>query len=113
MVLLSPLVGLFLLTGDNVIGFACLGLAGGCTVATFGVVVVMGQSYLPARVGVAAGFTVGLSIGLGGFAAPALGAIADAHGLFTTMVLVAVLPVGGALFALTLPEVGPSRVARR
>jgi hypothetical protein len=41
-------------------------LTGAATVGTFGVTVVMGQEYLPGRIGLAAGVTMGLSIGLGG-----------------------------------------------
>ena len=56
-------------------------LAGAATIATFAVTIVMGQEYLPGRLGVAAGVTIGLSIGLGGVGAPLLGLLADAHGL--------------------------------
>jgi len=58
-----------------------------------GVVVVMGQEYLPQRIGIAAGMTLGLSVTIGGLAAPLFGAIGDRFGL---------VPVFGAatLFAL-------------
>ena len=56
-------------------------LAGAATIATFAVTIVMGQEYLPGRIGVASGVTIGLSIGLGGIGAPLLGLVADAHGL--------------------------------
>ena len=61
------------------IGFAAL--AGAATIATFAVTIVMGQEYLPGRLGVSAGVTIGLSIGLGGVGAPLLGLLAEAHGL--------------------------------
>ena len=53
-------------------------LAGAATIATFAVTIVMGQEYLPGRIGVASGVTIGLSIGLGGVGAPLLGLLADA-----------------------------------
>jgi MFS transporter, FSR family, fosmidomycin resistance protein len=53
----------------------------------------MGQEYLPGRLGVASGVTIGLSIGLGGVGAPLLGLLADAHGLRAVFEVVAVLPV--------------------
>ena len=40
-------------------------LAGAATIATFAVTIVMGQEFLPGRIGVAAGVTIGLSIGHG------------------------------------------------
>jgi FSR family fosmidomycin resistance protein-like MFS transporter len=83
---------------------ALLALVGAATVGTFGVTVVMGQEYLPGRIGLAAGLTMGLSIGLGGIGAPLLGLLADAGGLKTTMLAVAALPVIGLVLALTLPS---------
>jgi FSR family fosmidomycin resistance protein-like MFS transporter len=82
---------------------ALLALVGAATVGTFGVTVVMGQEYLPGRIGLAAGVTMGLSIGLGGVGAPLLGLLADAGGLRTTMLAVAALPILGLALALTLP----------
>jgi MFS transporter, FSR family, fosmidomycin resistance protein len=79
-------------------------LVGAVTVGTFGITVVMGQEYLPGRIGLAAGITMGLSIGLGGIGAPLLGLIADTRGLHLTMLVIAVLPVLGFLLALTLPR---------
>ncbi|HTU83281.1 MAG TPA: MFS transporter, partial [Candidatus Acidoferrales bacterium] len=46
-----------------------------------GVIVVVGQEYLPQRIGIAAGVTLGLSVTIGGFAAPAFGWIGDHRGL--------------------------------
>jgi FSR family fosmidomycin resistance protein-like MFS transporter len=77
MLLLSPLIYAFALSGPS-LGIAFLALVGAATMGTFGVTVVMDQEYLPGRIGVAAGFTMGLSIGLGGVAAPILGGLAIA-----------------------------------
>jgi FSR family fosmidomycin resistance protein-like MFS transporter len=64
----------------------------------------MGQEYLPGRIGLAAGITMGLSIGLGGIGAPLLGLVADTEGLSFTMLIIASLPALGFLLALTLPR---------
>jgi FSR family fosmidomycin resistance protein-like MFS transporter len=102
MVVLSPLVLGFTLAGPYA-GMALLALVGAATVGTFGVTVVMGQEYLPGRIGLAAGVTMGLSIGLGGVGAPLLGLLADVGGLRTTMLAIAALPILGLALALTLP----------
>lgn len=102
MLVLAPLIFAFTLAGPFS-GMAILALIGAATIGTFGVTVVMGQEYLPARIGVAAGITMGLSIGLGGLGAPFLGALADAYGLPTMMLAVAVLPLLGLVLTLTLP----------
>lgn len=77
---------------------------GMAVVATFSVTVVMGQEYLPTRIGLASGVTLGLAIGLGGVGAPALGLVADAEGLETTMLVVAAIPLIGLATAFTLPR---------
>jgi MFS transporter, FSR family, fosmidomycin resistance protein len=93
----------FLVSGAGV-AIAVLALIGAATIATFSVTVVMGQEYLPSRLGVASGVTLGLSIGIGGLGAAVLGQVADAHGLRTALEVVAVLPLPGLLLAMTLPE---------
>jgi FSR family fosmidomycin resistance protein-like MFS transporter len=106
MLVIPPLVVGFLLSGPVVaVGFAAL--AGAATIATFAVTIVMGQEYLPGRLGVSAGVTIGLSIGLGGLGAPLLGLLADAHGLTAVFETVAVLPLGALALALALPRRTP------
>jgi len=107
MLLLPPLIYGFTLSGPFV-GMALLALVGAATVGTFGITVVMGQEYLPGRIGLAAGVTMGLSIGLGGVGAPLLGFLADRAGLHVTMLVIAALPVLGLLLALTLPRKVPT-----
>lgn len=68
------------------------------------VVVVMGQDYLPNRVGLAAGVTLGLSMTIGGMLTPVLGAIADHYGLSSAMLLVALVPALAFAMSLTLHE---------
>ncbi|HET6866032.1 MAG TPA: MFS transporter [Solirubrobacteraceae bacterium] len=106
MVVIPPLVVGFLLSGPVVaIGFAAL--AGAATIATFAVTIVMGQEYLPGRLGVSAGVTIGLSIGLGGVGAPLLGLLADAQGLTAVFEVVAVLPFLALALTLALPRRTP------
>ena len=65
--------------------------------------VVLGQEYLPNRIGLASGVTLGLAVSLGGGLSPVLGAIADAHGVATTILTIAALAFAGTLIAFTLP----------
>jgi FSR family fosmidomycin resistance protein-like MFS transporter len=112
MMLIPPLVAGLLLSGPA-LGILFAILAGAATIATFSVTIVMGQEFLPARLGLAAGITIGLSIGLGGVGAPLLGLLADAHGLRSVLEVVAVLPIVALALTLALPrdEVG-ARVGR-
>ena len=103
MFMLSPLIYAFTLSGP-LPGMVFLAFVGAATIGTFGVTVVMGQEYLPGRIGVAAGVTLGLSIGLGGVGAPIFGAIADNYGLPTMMLTLAALPLVGLALTLSLPR---------
>ena len=71
------------------------------TVMSFSVSVVMGQEYLPSRLGIASGVTLGFSIGVGGVFAALFGIVADQAGLETVMWIVAALPLAGLALALT------------
>jgi FSR family fosmidomycin resistance protein-like MFS transporter len=64
----------------------------------------MSQEYLPSRIGLASGISIGFSIGLGGVAALALGALADAVDLETTMYACAAVPALAIVLALLLPS---------
>ncbi|MCX8021856.1 MAG: MFS transporter [Syntrophorhabdaceae bacterium] len=66
--------------------------------------IVMGQRYLPNRVGFASGVTLGLAITVGGITAPILGKIGDIYGITYTIVSLTVLPLCAFLIALTLPS---------
>jgi FSR family fosmidomycin resistance protein-like MFS transporter len=79
------------------------GVAGAATIATFAVTIVMGQEFLPGRIGVASGVTIGLSVGMGGVAAPLLGILADGDGLRAVFELIVVFPLAALLLSLALP----------
>jgi MFS transporter, FSR family, fosmidomycin resistance protein len=67
--------------------------------------VVLGQEYLPHRVGVASGVTLGLAVSVGGMCAPLLGRLASWQGLgFVLALLLATLLVATAQ-AFALPPV--------
>ncbi len=106
MLILPGLIVAFLLSGPA-LAMVFAALTGGVTIATFAVTIVMGQEYLPGRIGVASGVTIGLSIGLGGVGAPLLGLLADAHGLRAVFEVVAVFPLLCLLVAQRLPLPAP------
>jgi MFS transporter, FSR family, fosmidomycin resistance protein len=78
--------------------------------ASTSVVIVMAQEYLPDRIGLAAGVTLGLSMTVGGMLMPLFGVIADHYGLRMAMTLLALVPAIGFAASLTLAE--PSQTAR-
>jgi len=104
-----PLILVYVLVG-GVPGAITLGLAGAVVIGTFGLTIVMGQEYMPSRVAMASGLSIGLAIGLGGVAATSLGAVADAVDLRTALLLTVVGPA--LCFGLTflLPPVRRGRL---
>jgi FSR family fosmidomycin resistance protein-like MFS transporter len=100
-----PLLLAFPLVGTAP-GMVLLAMVGFVTIASFSVTVVLGQQYLPNRLGLASGVTLGLAIGIGGLVAVALGVVADAHGLSTVLWIIAALPVPAVLLSLSLPREG-------
>jgi len=101
--LATPLVLAFL-AAPAAVATPLLFVAGAAVISSFSVTVVMGQEYLPNRIGVASGVTLGLAIGLGGLGAPLLGLLADAHGLELALFVAALLPIVGVAATLTLPR---------
>ena len=108
-VVATPLILVYVLVGGP-IGIAAVILAGAAVIGTFGVSLVMSQEYMPSRVGMASGLSIGLAIGLGGVAALTLGAIADAVDLETALLCTAIGPALALFVSMFLP---PAPVWRR
>jgi FSR family fosmidomycin resistance protein-like MFS transporter len=87
-------------------------LAGFLIILTFSITVVMSQEYLPNRLGLASGVSLGLAIGVGGIAAALMGVVADAFGLRTVMWLIVALAVPMVVLARTLPVTRAERRAQ-
>jgi FSR family fosmidomycin resistance protein-like MFS transporter len=98
-----PLLLAFMLAPGGVLAGMLMAGIGFVTVMSFSVSVVMGQEYLPSRLGIASGVTLGLAIGMGGVAAAILGPLADHTGLESAMWVIALLPLASLALALTLP----------
>ncbi|HEY5223162.1 MAG TPA: MFS transporter [Microbacteriaceae bacterium] len=59
----------------------------------FAVFVILGQDYLPHRIGTASGVTVGLAVSIGGLFTPVLGWLADSVGLQVALGVLIALPI--------------------
>jgi FSR family fosmidomycin resistance protein-like MFS transporter len=88
------------------VAFLLTAAAGVAMFLSFSVFVLLGQDYLPNRIGTASGMTVGLGASIGGLANPLIGWLADATTLRTALVTLLVLPVIALIVAmfLTLPD---------
>jgi len=108
----GPLIAAYVFLG-GVAGAAAVILAGAMTVGTFTITTSLSQQYMPGRVAMASGLSMGFSIGLGGVAAIALGSVADAFSLRSALLVVAVGAVMAALLAVALPAARSSRGRRQ
>ncbi len=100
--MVCPLVLALLAVGEAG-AFVLVALIGFFLFGTFSIAVVMGQQFLPTRIGVASGVTLGAAIGFGGLAAWLLGLLADQTSLTTVIIVIAALPLPGFLVSLLLP----------
>ena len=78
--------------------------------SAFSAIIVYAQDLLPGRVGLVGGLFFGVSFGLGGLGAAALGKIADLTSIDTVYQVCAFLPLFGLLIAL-LPKIESKRLA--
>lgn len=97
-----PLIALIPLT-SGLITLLLVSVIGFALISSFATTVVLAQEMMPNRIGMAAGLTIGFSIGLGGLGATLLGAFADRFGIADVFTVLAVLPLAGALCVLKLP----------
>ena len=72
--------------------------------ATYSPTIVLGQNYLPNRIGLSSGVTLGVAVAIGGGAAPIIGRIADIYGIWFALASIAFLPIFISTIALSLPD---------
>ncbi len=104
----APLILVFVVVG-GIPGAVALAAVGAAVTGSFGITMVMSQEYLPQRIGLASGLSIGFSIGLGGVAAVILGAVADSVDLRTAFYVCAAAPVAALVLTALLPGPGPRR----
>ncbi|MEV5357723.1 MFS transporter [Streptomyces sp. NPDC052693] len=97
--------GLVLVPGPAVYLFTALTSAG--LYVPFSLHLTLAQDLLPRRTGTASGVTLGLAVSVGGLAAPAIGALADATSLRTALLPLIVLPALGRLLLHGLRDPAP------
>jgi MFS transporter, FSR family, fosmidomycin resistance protein len=108
----TVLLALFLSTPDQTWAMALLApLAVFLFLPTSGLVV-LGQEYLPNRVGLASGMTLGLAVSVGGMCAPLLGRLADRHGMGVVVTILLGLLAMAAAQTYALPPVGRHQPSR-
>jgi FSR family fosmidomycin resistance protein-like MFS transporter len=71
---------------------------------TYSPSIILGQNYLPNRVGLSSGITLGVAVAIGGGAAPIIRKIADLYGIWFSLASIAFLPILFCAIVLSLPN---------
>ncbi len=100
---LALLLPCLLFVRDPLLGTILLLPVGFTLFSTIGPMIVLGQKYLPTRVGFASGVTLGLAFSFGGLVTPVLGLAADHWGVSAAIAIVAALPIFCVALAFTYP----------
>jgi FSR family fosmidomycin resistance protein-like MFS transporter len=101
MLLTLPFLFAFVYGGGSA-AFVMLALAGMLFISTFSVTIVMAQTILRYRLGMASGLMVGFAVGTGGIGVTFLGMIADHWGVPVAMKAILILPLVGFFLSLLI-----------
>lgn len=107
---LLPLLVVFTVVHDVALATVLLVPLGAALFVPNSPMVVLGQKYLPNRLGLASGVTLGLAVSVGGITTPVLGRFADIYGLPSAMHLISYVSILTAIVAFTLPAPGADSV---
>jgi FSR family fosmidomycin resistance protein-like MFS transporter len=99
-----PALAGVVLAGSVPLAMIAVAVAGISSYLPFSVFVLLGQDYLPNRIGTASGVTVGLAVSVGGLFNPVFGALADATSLRTMLTAVIALPAIALVMSMFLRE---------
>ena len=99
-----PLILLFLFTKNIVIATAIVVLITAANQTGHSPSIVLGQGYLPTRVGLASGMTIGLAVSMGGMCSPLLGRVGDNYGLSTALYVVSAVAFVGFMMTLLIKK---------
>jgi FSR family fosmidomycin resistance protein-like MFS transporter len=100
--LLGPLLLAFVLSRNLVLAGAFMMLASLALSAAYGPMIALGQSYLPNRLGLASGISLGVVVSVGGISSPVIGAVGDAWGLVASLSVICALAFAGGLSSFLL-----------
>jgi FSR family fosmidomycin resistance protein-like MFS transporter len=96
----APLLVVFILTHNIVVATILVMLIALSMCASYSPIVALGQSYLPKRLGLASGISLGVVVSVGGMTSPLIGMVGDNFGLTASMwviMAVAFVAIGAAL----------------
>jgi FSR family fosmidomycin resistance protein-like MFS transporter len=91
----APLLVIFVLTSNLIVATLLLVLIALSLSSSYSPTVALGQSYLPNRLGLASGISLGVVVSVGGMSSPLIGLIGDNYGLSASMAVIAAIAFVG------------------
>jgi FSR family fosmidomycin resistance protein-like MFS transporter len=92
----APSLLLFVLTSNVVLATLFILLVAFATNLSYSPIVALGQSYLPNRLGLASGISLGVVVSIGGITSPLIGVVGDHYGLSAAMAILCAVSFGAA-----------------
>ncbi|MDR2163571.1 MAG: MFS transporter [Clostridiales Family XIII bacterium] len=108
-----PLLFLFTFNRSPLVATVLIALVGLAMSGCHSTLVVMGQSFLPNRLGLASGVLYGLTVSVGGIAAPGVGMIADNFGIPSALLVLSVIGVLALVFSSLIPRLPGDGISGR
>lgn len=101
---LSPLIVLLLLIRNVSLATLVVVILSAAVYLSYSPSIALGQKYLPNRLGLASGITLGLTVSIGGICSPLLGKIGDIYGLTIALYVLAGIAFIGFIGAFFIDE---------
>jgi FSR family fosmidomycin resistance protein-like MFS transporter len=108
-----PLLFLFTFSRSPLAATVLIALVGLAMSGCHSTLVVVGQNFLPNRLGLASGVLYGLTVSVGGIAAPGIGMIADHFGIPHALFVLSVIGVITLVFSALIPKQPDDAVGER
>jgi FSR family fosmidomycin resistance protein-like MFS transporter len=92
----APLLVLFLLTSNLIVATLLILLVSMSLSVAYSPIVALGQSYLPNRLGLSSGISLGVVVSVGGMVSPAIGLVGDHWGLRASLAIICTIALAAA-----------------
>jgi FSR family fosmidomycin resistance protein-like MFS transporter len=107
-----PLLFLFTFNRSPFIATILIALIGLAMSGCHSTLIVTGQSFLPNRLGLASGVLYGLTVSVGGIAAPGVGLVADHFGIPSALLVLSVVGALALVFSALIPKLPDDGIVR-
>ncbi|NLG10092.1 MAG: MFS transporter, partial [Coriobacteriaceae bacterium] len=98
----TPALALFVITSNVFLAALLIVIVSLSASASYSSIIALSQQYLPNRVGLASGISMGVVVSVGGITSPIIGAVGDSYGLTASMAVLAAVAFIALIFGVIL-----------